>query len=138
MQFTNYWGSPTGVVYTYAATDDETLTSLDIYNNEQVWAAGTRPSHNDSVVLFYQNSAYTGSSCYNQPNYHTAELDPIVKADRFESPLSIIYPLHIETSTWKTLTAEQVYITQRCFTKETASTDSEWDDDTETDTETEQ
>lgn len=138
MQFTNYWGSPTGVVHTYAATDDETLTSLDIYNNEQVWAAGTRPSHNDSVVLFYQNSAYTGSSCYNQPNYHTAELDPIVKADRFESPLSIIYPLHIETSTWKTLTAEQVYITQRCFTKETASTDSEWDDDTETDTETEQ
>ena len=110
-----------------------TRTYRTVHNNEQVWTAGTRPNHNDSVVLFYQNATYTGSSCYNQPNYHTAELDPMVKADRFESPLSIIYPLNIETSTWETLTAQMVDITQRCFTKETVSTDTDGDNDTETD-----
>ena len=134
LQFPYLLGTPVGVVNTYAATDDETLTSLDIYNNEQVWAAGTRPNHNDSVVLFYQNAAYTGSSCYDQPNYHTAELHDIVKADRFGSSLSIIYPLEIDNNIpWETLTAQTVDITQRCFTKETVSTDTDGDNDTETD-----
>ena len=74
LQFPYLTGTSIGVVNTYSATDDETLTSLDVYNNQQVWAAGTRPSHNDSVVLFYQNTAYTTALCYSQPNYYTAEL----------------------------------------------------------------
>ena len=135
MQIPYLYGLPIGTVNTYAATDDETLTSLDTYNGVQVWAAGTRPSHNDSVVLFYQNATYLNTSCYSQPPYHTAELKPIEKADRTESPLKLTYPLNIDKESWETVTAQCVDINQRCFTREPARADSSVDDD---DSETEQ
>lgn len=131
VQFPYLTGTPIGVVNTYAATDDETLTSLDVYNNQQVWAAGTRPSHNDSVVLFYQNAAYTTSSCYSQPNYHTAELDSIIKPDYSPSPLGTGV-LAIVSKPWKMLTSQPTDITQRCHTMVPVLKDSDGDEDTET------
>lgn len=90
------------------------------------------------LCFLWLNSIGQGTAFVTKSNYHTAELQDIVKANRFESPLSIIYPLHIETSTWQTLIAQTVDITQRCFTKETVSTDTDGEDDTETDMGTEQ
>ena len=135
VQIPYLFGTPVGTVNTYAATDDETLTSLDTYNGVQVWAAGTRPSHNDSVVLFYQNATYLNTSCYSQPNYHTAELKSIEKAVRTYASLRLVYPLEIEPLSWKTVAAQRVDINQRCFTMEPARADSSVDDD---DSETEQ
>lgn len=137
MQMPIITGYPIMTVNTFASTDDETMTSLDVYNNYQVWAVGTRPSHNDSVALFYQNAAYTASSCYSQPNYHTAELESIEKADRYYSFLPHI-TIDIGPNPWNTVTSQSAEITQRCFTKETVLKDADRDDGYETDTETEQ
>jgi hypothetical protein len=126
---------PGAVMSTFSSTDDETLTSLDIYNSEQVWAVGNRPSHNDSVVLFYQHAAYPSPSCYNYPIYHTAELEPLDKADRQYVPL-IVNTLDINTSPWRTMSAQKVDITQRCIKKAAVSTDLDGDTDLETDGET--
>ena len=103
-----------GDIDNYYSPDDESLTSLDVYNGHQVWVAGHRTTHNDSIVQFYQHAQYTSPSCYLGGQQSAEQLSPIPDAEVDTCTLGKIDPYKL-WSGWKRIGAQRVSITQRCY-----------------------
>ena len=98
----------------YKSASDYELSSLDKYGEDQLWAAGHRPSHQDSVTLFHQNLAYHIGSCYSMPNYQHKEFS-VDKADTSIIGVVMAEWLTILPTSWNTLYAQSTSIEQRCL-----------------------
>jgi len=102
-----------GLSFSYAAPDDEELTSIDKYGKDLLWAAGHRPDHQDSVVLFNQNLACPFVSCYTEIYPLAAPLAEMVKPDTEEKRVNV-ERINLEYVIWNSLNAAPTMIEQRC------------------------
>ena len=99
----------------YASGLDDSWTSVDIYNGQQIWVAGNRPNHNDSVVLFYQHIQYPSGSCKERLTPDACRLSPMAdKTHENQSlePTDFLY----SNRKWLQINAKMTEIKQTCIT----------------------